>query len=220
MQIKHRLKSRFQIPVFVENDVNAAALGEAYNGAGRQFSHFLCVTFGTGIGGAIFINRQIFYGSSYSSGEFGHLITHAGGIECTCGHRGCYEAYASTSALISSVQKETGLFLDGKEIFSLLPRNPKIERIVNQWLIEVITGLASLIHIFNPQALILGGGIMEEDYVIKNIQEDILMWLMPSYQSTSIRKADLGNTAGLMGMLHIASEQLKHPFILEYVHEK
>ena len=220
MQIKKRLKNRFQVPVFVENDVNAAALGEAYSGAGRQFSNFLCLTYGTGIGGAIFINRQIFYGSSFSSGEFGHLITHAGGIECTCGHKGCYEAYASTLALISTIEKETELLLNGKEIFALLSRNPKIQHIVNQWVREVITGLASLIHIFNPQAVILGGGIMEQDYVIKSIKEEILNWLMPSYQTTSIRKTDLGNIAGLIGMLHIASEQLKHTFVLEYAHEK
>ena len=203
-RVKALLEGRFGVPTVVENDVNAAALGEAVYGAGKEFRDLLCLTYGTGIGGAVILNGEIYYGSSCSAGEFGHILTHAGGLECTCGNRGCYEAYASTRALIRTVKEYSGLELDGRGIFSAIGGSPKIEQAVLAWIQEVMWGLVSLIHVFNPPCVILGGGIMNENYIINGIRNNIAKELMPNYRKVEIKKAALGNTAGLLGVIHLA----------------
>lgn len=207
-KIKEILEDAFKVPVIVENDVNAAALGEAAFGAGKNFSDFLCLTYGTGIGGAIIIDKKIYYGSSCSAAEMGHLITHAGGLPCTCGNRGCYEAYASTTALVRTVKEESGLQLNGREIFVKMNEVSAIRTAVIKWIQEVMWGLVSLTHIFNPPCIILGGGIMNEPFIHDYIQQNIGQYLMKSYRHVEIKKASLGNTAGLQGMIYLAQTQL------------
>lgn len=207
-QIKKIMETSFKVPVIVENDVNAAALGESAFGAGKGYSDFLCLTYGTGIGGAIIINQKIYYGSSYSAAEMGHIITHANGLPCTCGSKGCYEAYASTTALMRTVKESSGLELSGREIFATIKQTPTVESAVIAWIHEVMWGLVSLIHIFNPPCIILGGGIMNEAFIHDTIQKTINAYLMKSYQHVEIKQASLGNTAGLQGMIHLAQTQL------------
>lgn len=202
--VKALLEEAFRVPVVVENDVNAAALGEAVYGAGKEFRDLLCLTFGTGIGGSVILNKEIYYGSSHSAGEFGHILTHAGGLKCTCGNHGCYETYASTRALIRTVKEYSGLDLDGRGIFSSIGGNPKVEQAVLAWTKEVMWGLVSLIHIFNPPCVILGGGIMNEDYILNLIQKNIANNLMPNYRNVQIKKATLGNAAGILGVIYLA----------------
>ena len=207
-QIKEIMEAEFHVPVIVDNDVNAAALGESAFGAGMEFTDFLCLTYGTGIGGAIIINQKVYYGSSYSAAEMGHIITHANGLACTCGSRGCYEAYASTTALIRTVKEVSGLKLSGREIFGAIKQNSSVESAVIDWIHEVMWGLVSLIHIFNPPCIILGGGIMNEAFILNEIQKNINAYIMKSYQHVEIKQASLGNTAGLQGMIHLAQTQL------------
>ena len=213
MKVRERFESRFAVPVFVENDVNAAALGESAFGAARGLDDFVCLTFGTGIGGALFIGGKLYRGSSFSAAEAGHLITHLGGYACTCGNSGCWEQYASASALVRLVRKETGLSLDGRRIFELMPRDGRIRGLIGRWAQEISAGLASLIHLLNPQAIILGGGVMEQESLIGLIRSATAGRLMPSYRHTRILRAELGNKAGLMGMLHLAEQQLGHQSI-------
>jgi len=207
-QIKEIMEAEFHVPVIVENDVNAAALGESAFGAGMEFTDFLCLTYGTGIGGAIIINQKVYYGSSYSAAEMGHIITHANGLGCTCGSKGCYEAFASTTALIRTVKENSGLELSGREIFGAIKQNSSVESAVIDWIHEVMWGLVSLIHIFNPPCIILGGGIMNEAFILNEIQKSINAYIMKSYQHVEIKQASLGNTAGLQGMIHLAQTQL------------
>jgi glucokinase len=205
-KLKQILEQHCQVPVAVENDVNAAALGEAFSGSAQNFSTFLCLTFGTGIGGAIIIDQTVFSGANGSAGEFGHFITHAGGKPCTCGFNGCYEAYASTTALVRAVQEQTGQFLNGKQIFeSFHQGNQAICSIVNHWLDEITIGLVGLVHIFNPHSIVLGGGIMAESYIVQQLQQRILCKVMPSYRSVKLIQAALGNKAGLYGAYYIAN---------------
>lgn len=201
IEIKRRIEEIFCINTNVENDVNAAALGESQFGAGKNYNSFLCLTYGTGIGGAIIENGRVYRGASYSAGEFGHIITHGMGNPCTCGKFGCYEVYASTTALIKNVESTLGIIgVDGIKIFEEVNNgNEAYVYIVNPWIDEIIYGLSSIIHIFNPSLIILGGGIMEQDYIIDYIKKEIKNYIMPSYQDVKITQALLGNDAGLLG---------------------
>ncbi|NLJ87401.1 MAG: ROK family protein [Epulopiscium sp.] len=206
MEIKKRIEERYKIPTTVENDVNSAAIGEAYYGAAIGSDSFLCLTFGTGIGGAIVEKGDIYRGCFNSAGEFGHIITHAGGKSCTCGGKGCYEAYASTSALIRNVKEKLAKEdINGKVIFRYLNEgNTDIKNIVDSWLYEIIIGLVSLIHIFNPSLIVLGGGIMSQTYIIDYLKENLPRYIMPNHSMVKLVQARLENNAGLLGAAHIA----------------
>ena len=204
MRIGEIISEKFGVPVAVENDVNAAALGEAYYGAGIEYKDFLCVTYGTGIGGAIVIDHKIYGGSEGVAGEFGHIITHPGGLICGCGQKGCYEQYGSTTALVRACVKKDPRLTNGRLIFGeLQDGNDCIKEIINQWIDEIIVGLVSLVHIFNPRCLILGGGILDQEYIIKEINNKLYSRIMTSYDQVEVKKAELGNNAGLLGATHL-----------------
>lgn len=206
MEIKKRIEDAFNIPTIVENDVNAAAIGEAYYGAGTNAKSFLCLAYGTGIGGAIIENGEIYRGAYGSAGEFGHIVTHVGGKDCTCGARGCYEAYASTTALVKRVKQEITLNeVNGRVIFNLVnDGNEHVKKIVDEWIFEIIMGLVNLVHVFNPSLIVLGGGIMEQPYIIKYIQDNLPRFVMPNYRKVIIKAAEIGNNAGILGAAHLA----------------
>lgn len=206
MEIKRRIQDMYKIPTVVENDVNAAALGEAYYGAAADTESFLCLAYGTGIGGAIVEKGQIYRGVSGSAGEFGHIITHVGGKACTCGGKGCYEAYASTTALVNLVKKELNMEkVDGRIIFKLLEQgNEDIKRILNGWLFEILAGLVNFVHIFNPSLIVLGGGVMAQPYIINYLRENLPKYIMPNYEKVRLKEAKLGNNAGILGAAYLA----------------
>lgn len=208
MEIKKRIEEAYSIPAVVENDVNAAAIGEAYYGAAADEKSFLCLAYGTGIGGAIIEQGKIYRGAFGSAGEFGHIITHVGGKDCSCGGKGCYETYAATSALIRNVKEELGIEeIDGREIFKLLEEgNEKVEKILQTWIFEIMMGLVNFVHIFNPSLIVLGGGIMVQPYIINHIRENLPRYLMPNYKDVKIVRAKLGNNAGILGAAHMVME--------------
>ncbi len=207
MMVKRIIENEFSIPTYVENDVNAAAMGEAVFGAAKNDSDFLSLTFGTGVGGAIYINNNLYKGSVSSAGEFGHMITHAGGKQCTCGGEGCYECYASTKALIDSVKRSTGLEMNGREIFAENNFNkPEIRSEIDKWIDEIIAGLINIIYIFNPPKIVLGGGIMNESYIIDLIDRKIYNKLMDNYKNVNIVQSKLGNDAGMLGVAYLSSK--------------
>lgn len=204
-KIKEIIETETGIPTAVENDVNSAAFGEAFFGAAKGCSNFICLTYGTGIGGAIFIDGKLFTGYSFSAGEFGHMITHAGGKSCTCGGCGCYEAYASASALVKTVKEKTGQTMDGKEIFENF-ENPQIHNVIDEWIDEIVIGLKSLIYIFNPSVIVAGGGIMNERYITDEINIRLQKELMPSFKKVKVVKALMGNDANKLGAAYLASK--------------
>ena len=192
------------MPVAVENDVNAAALGEAFFGAARDVEDFLCVTLGTGVGGAVVIGRRIYGGADGVAGEVGHMVTHPGGLPCACGQRGCYEQYASASALVRSAQTLDACYTSGRAIFADLDRREGLRHVVDAWIDEVLVGLTTLTHIFNPRLFVLGGGVAEQPYVLGALRERLPGRLIPSYRGVRLVGAQLGNMAGAYGALHIA----------------
>lgn len=202
MEIKKRIEAKYSILTAVENDVNAAALGQAYYGLGKVNLNFLCLTYGTGIGGSILQNGKIYHGATGSAGEFGHMITHVGGLKCSCGGSGCYEAYASTSALVRMAKEFTNNNdeIDGKYIFKrVLEGNEEYKQLVDRWIVEVSMGLCSIIHMYNPSLIVLGGGIMQQEYILDRVRENIKRYVMPNFDNVEISAATLGNTAGLLG---------------------
>lgn len=204
-KIKEIIESETGIPVAVENDVNSAAIGEAIFGAAKGCSDFICLTYGTGIGGAIFLGGKLFTGSSFSAGEFGHMITHADGRKCTCGGNGCYEVYASASALVKSASEFLGRPVNGREVFENFC-NPDIRKLIDEWIDEIVIGLKSLVYIFNPTLIVAGGGIMEQAYITDEINAKLQKTLMNSFRNVRVVKAQMGNDANKLGAAYLASE--------------
>ncbi|MBQ8228457.1 MAG: ROK family protein [Clostridia bacterium] len=205
VKIKETVERETGIPTAVENDVNSAAVGEAVFGVAKGHDNFICLTYGTGIGGAIYLNGKLFTGSSFSAGEFGHIVTHSGGKDCTCGGKGCYEAYASTSALVNRVKEASGKELDGREIFEHFD-DPDIRLAINEWIDEIVVGLKGLTYIFNPALIVAGGGIMNEEYITQEINKRLQNELMASFRKVKVIKALMGNDANKLGAAYLASQ--------------
>lgn len=209
-QIRKELEELFHVPVMVENDVNTAAMGEAIYGAGQPFDSFLMLTYGTGVGGAIINNRQIYHGSSYSAGEFGAITTHSDARFAGDDYfDGCYEKYASTTALVKLAMEYRQELNDGKKIFASLD-DPKVLEIVDRWADEIMLGLSALTHIFNPSCIILGGGIMVQPLIQEKIEAKKERFIMPSFAHVKFLAARLGNSAGLLGANYLAEEYARN----------
>ncbi len=206
MMVKKLIENKTGIPTFVENNVNAAAMGEAKFGAAKGYNDFICLTYGNGIGGAIYLNGELYKGAGSSAGELGHMITHAGGKQCNCGGEGCYECYASANALVSAVNRVTDKPLDAFQIFDKENiEKPEIRFEIDKWIDEIIIGLINIIYTFNPPLIVLGGGIMNEDYIIDLIDRKIYNRLMDNYRKVNIVRSRLGNDAALLGVAYQAA---------------
>lgn len=203
-RIRAELEAQFHVPVVVENDVNAAAMGEAVYGAGRGHGDFLCLTYGTGVGGAIVRDGKVYHGSSFSAAEFGAIVTHSEEkIHGKDFFDGCYERYASTTALVRKAMEYDPKLDNGKKIFENLD-DPNVLAILDSWVDEIMLGLSSLTHIFNPSSIVLGGGIMVQPLIMELIRKKVSRYIMPSFAHVDIRPAELGNSAGLLGACHLA----------------
>ena len=202
-RLKDIVASEFGTPVAVENDVNAAALGEAAWGAGKDHDDFLCLTYGTGVGGAIIIGKKIYSGSMFSAGEFGGIMVHP--EDCVKGQpfSGCYEKYASATALVAEALKRDETLTNGRQIFARF-QEPEVREIVDRWIDEIVHGLVTVIHIFNPSCVILGGGVMEQPYILGQVRERTAGRIMDSFRGVELKTAALGNQASWMAM-----EQMK-----------
>lgn len=204
MQIRDILQQEFGVLVAVENDVNAAAMGEAYFGAGKQDPDFLCITYGTGVGGAIVIGGKVYTGSAFSAGEFGGILIHPEAREPGKPFSGCYEKYASTTALVHAAKKVDPELDNGRKIFAQMEK-PQVKAVVDKWIDEIVCGLVTVIHIFNPSCIVLGGGVMAQPYVIEQVRIKTGQEIMESFGNVQLRPAELGNQAGLRGAAYLAS---------------
>ncbi|MCI8972184.1 MAG: ROK family protein [Lachnospiraceae bacterium] len=198
-KLKEIMEQQFHVPACVENDVNAAAIGEFVFGAGKGFKEFVCLTYGTGVGGAIFTNGKLYTGSSFSAGEFGAIVTHP---EARFAGQnifsGCYEEYASTTALVKNAKRFDSSLSNGRKIFERFDE-PDVKALVDRWILEIVYGLTTIIHMLNPECAILGGGIMEQPYVLEQLREKLYPNLISSFRQVKIEKAALGNRAGMLG---------------------
>ena len=207
------LEAEFGLPVSVANDGNCVALAEAWAGAARGCDDVLCVALGTGIGGGIISRGQLIEGNNGYAGEIGHFPTHAGGIKCACGGRGCFEKYAATSALVREANKARENWTSGRLLFADANEgDAEALEIIDKWTDEVAYGVAGLVHIFNPEVILIGGGVSaQEELVVKPIERKVKDYIMDDFEEDLVvKKASLGNDAGMVGAV-------KH---FMYEHEK
>ncbi|PGS40687.1 glucokinase [Bacillus cereus] len=198
----------------VENDVRSACLGEMWKGAGRGKEHIVLITLGTGIGSGIITKGKMLQGVKGLAGELGHMIIVHNGEKCSCGGEGCYERYASTSALIrqyKEASKIQGLeigTITGEEIIERMYRRGEwlAKNVYEQFLQYVVAGLVNITYIFNPELIIIGGGITEQgEPFLKQIQERFYDKIMDIYQNkVKIVLASLHNDAGVYGACYVA----------------
>ncbi|GAA0593537.1 ROK family protein [Virgibacillus siamensis] len=190
------------LPVKVENDVNCTALGEYWKGAAKGADDFLCVTIGTGIGGALFLDGKLYTGHNYSAGEIGHINLYPHGKACTCGNDGCFEKYASSSALEEMIVSRLGYSLELRKFFEMLSfGDVRCSEIFARWIDDLTTGLQSLVHIFNPELIVIGGGISAQgQFLLQAIDSALKTKLMPNHRkSLTVKLAQNENKANLLG---------------------
>lgn len=198
VEIKKILEEEFNIPCMVENDVNSAALGELWLGACQGKKSMACITVGTGIGGAIVLDGKVVHGFTNSAGEIGYMIVDGNEIQ----------KVASTTALVNNVANRKGVDpsnLNGKEIIKGYENGDVIciEEVIK--IADVIAhGISNIVYLFNPEVVVLGGGIMAREDILKPlIEKSLKKYLIESvYKNTNIQFAKLKNTAGMIGAVY------------------
>ena len=205
MQVKKIFEDVFHVKVTVENDVYAAARGENQYGAGKGYKDFICLTYGTGIGGGVYLSGQPYYGVGKSAGVMlGGIILQSSTINQPWD--GSYESLASTTALIQNAQKFNPCITNGRSLFCHLD-DPTIKAVLDAWIEQIAIGLCSLAHVYNVPLFILGGGILEQEYVFNNIKRVFQKYIIPGFDGVQIHQAKLGNRAGIYGALALNLEQ-------------
>ena len=194
------LEKKYNLPAVLENDVNCVALGEKWIGAGKDLSNFICLTIGTGIGGGIILNNQLFRGENFVAGEFGHILI----------KKGEFEQFASTTALIRLVKERTEKTLNGKEIFDLEKKEiVEYQEVISEWIENLTDGLSSIVYCFNPANIILGGGVIGQgEPLINRIKNSLFKKIGPQFkEKLNIIQAKLGNNAGMIGASYLLLEK-------------
>ena len=206
----------FTCPAYLENDANAAALGEATSGAAAGCSSSLMVTLGTGVGGGIVIGGRVYSGINDAAGEIGHTVIVYGGKKCGSGRRGCWEQYASVNALVAQTKEamqahpESSMHawcqrngeVNGRTAFDEAKRGDETAKaVVEQYIEYVGCGLVNMVHIFQCEVIVIGGGISKEgDYLLKPLIHIVERdRYTKNCVQTEIRQAQLGNDAGIIG---------------------
>lgn len=212
--LKERLGDK---PIFIANDANCAALGEAYAGCGNGSKNFVAITLGTGVGSGIISNGKIVTGVNNAGGECGHMVIVVDGEPCTCGRKGCWEAYASATALVNQTKRAMELYPDsimhklaeeegkvsGRTAFDAM-RHGDIAgiKVVDQYTKYVACGIINLVNALQPEIICVGGGICNEgETLLRPLRRFIEAERYSVYSKiqTKIMKAELGNDAGIIG---------------------
>ncbi|MBQ8002959.1 MAG: ROK family protein [Clostridia bacterium] len=192
------------VPSFIDNDANCAALGE-YMMSKTKPNGFVFVTLGTGVGGGIILNGKILRGINCAAGEIGHIVIDKAGERCNCGRYGCWERYASVSALVRQT-KQAGFTgnVTGKTVFEeRIKGNRLADEVLDTWLRYVAEGICDLVNIFQPEVVAIGGGISREgDIILKPVREFVeknVVTAPTSLKKTEIKISQLFNDAGVVG---------------------
>ena len=218
------LRQRFDKPIYVENDANAAAFGEVLAGAGKGYSDVVVVTLGTGVGGGIIIGGKIYTGFNFCGAELGHTVIEFNGRQCGCGRKGCFEAYSSATALINmtreAMEADSGSKMweickgeldnvDGRTAFDGMRAGDAAAKGVVDMYIEYLgCGLTNIVNTFQPELLLIGGGICSEGETLTVPLNEIIRrdsYCIDEKQSTKLDVCRLGNDAGIIGAAFLYS---------------
>lgn len=216
--IKHELEKEYHLNTTVVNDANCMVMGEKWIDRAKAYQNVIGITIGTGVGGGIIVENKVLQGSRGIKGEIGHFSIDQRGKVCACGNVGCYEQYASMIALVKRVKlnyKELNLSItvnevNGKVIFDAIEaRNEKLQKLVQEWIISISKGIVSLVHLFNPQIVLIGGGgCTQEEHFIQPIRSYVFNHFMKQYKKDlKIEAATLGNQAGIVGAVYYHLQQ-------------
>lgn len=209
-----KVQKRINLPAKIVNDANAACLGEAKFGAGQKYDNAVFITLGTGVGGGVIIDGKLFEGFKSAGTELGHMVIVEGGLPCTCGRRGCFEAYSSASALIKKTKEAMesnpnsqmwqGYNLDtvnGKTAFDY-PDDDSAKEVIDWYVRYLACGLTNIANMFRPQIIMLGGGVSEQgERLLAPVRALVTKQIFAGveYAPIEIVKATLGNGAGAYG---------------------
>jgi glucokinase len=201
------VEQRLEIPVILENDANAAALGEKWMGAGRDVDDLVLLTLGTGIGGGIIIGGRVLHGCVGMAGELGHMTVVPTGNPCGCGNTGCLEKHASATA-VSAMAKLMGLGddLTSEQVYRLAAEGNEKARVVFRMMGQALgTALANLVNTFNFPLYLLSGGMLPAwDFFAPAMFDEVRRRsYVYRHSPTRIEKAILGNEAGLYGAAYL-----------------
>lgn len=216
VNIREKVQNYFNFPVYLENDGNCAALGEYKKGSGKYSHSMVMITLGTGIGGGIIIDNKILHGKNGNANILGHIVMVSDGELCTCGRKGCWEAYASVSALIKMAErkanerrdsklyylKESEGSLNGKGVFTALQSGDEAAtQVFHQYIKNVSEGIIDIINIFDPQTIVIGGGVSKQgEVILKPVREFVEQNIYCGPNAMPLIKASsLGNDAGIIG---------------------
>lgn len=190
------------IPIYIANDADCAALGEVTAGAGRDYQDVIMLTLGTGVGGGIILDGNIYEGRGIGGSELGHMVIVEDGEQCTCGRKGCLEAYVSETALIRDVRRAVGKELTPEAIFAAAKKDEAVKAVVDSYIRRLGTGIVNIVNIFRPQLVLLGGGVsVQGEELIKPVEEIMRQGCFGKEKSElpQIKIASLGNEAGMIG---------------------
>jgi len=222
LPLKDQLEKTLGTPVFLENDANAAALGEQWRGAGRGIRSMILLTLGTGVGGGIILDNKIWHGADGMAGEIGHMTLIPDGRPCTCGNTGCLEMYSSARGIVQSFREALGKASGGvpdqleqvssEQVYEAAGAGNEIAvRVMKDMGRMLGIGIASLINIFNPERIVVGGGVKDAwPLFIGATREEIMKraFAVPA-KRTEIVPSQLGDDAGMVGAAAVAFELQK-----------
>lgn len=225
LKMREILMQMINLPVFVENDANCAGVAEYYAGNAKGYKDALLLTIGTGLGGGLVLDGKVISGAYSSGGEFGHMVLSVDGRDCTCGRKGCFEAYCSATAIIKQCVRKAKenpdsmlyKIVDGD--MSLL--NPKVLYeakelgcevaidIVNEFNLYLAEGIANLINIFEPEIVLLGGGISKQgENLLADVRPLALSKCFDKKSKVLIQTAKFFNDAGIIGASYLGENKI------------
>jgi glucokinase len=212
------LESELDEPVILENDANAAAIGEMWCGAAQGYRTIICVTLGTGVGGGIILDGKLWRGADGSAGEIGHIgVDPFGGVPCTCGSRGCLEVYASATAIVRMTREARPRYpnsilhntedLTSAKVYQAGTEGDELAiEVFRRMGVYLGIGLASLINVLNPEIVVIGGGLSNGwDLFEKHMHQQVIERAFPiPARRVKIVRAECGDDAGLLGAARLA----------------
>ena len=222
LELSALLKEKTGIDFYLDNDANAAAYGELIAGAGKGVNNFVMLTLGTGVGGGVIIDGRMLTGSNYAGAELGHTVVDINGQMCSCGRQGCFEAYASATALIRQTKQAMVKYpnsimwdivkgnidaVNGLTAFDAMRKGDEAGKaVVDKYVYYLSVGVSNMINIFQPEILCIGGGVSKEgDNIIVPLQKmvDGENYARLMEKKAVIKAAELGNDAGIIGAAYL-----------------